>query len=65
MNVILVMILAAIGCGALLVRLSPREMRRIADWLNARADSEVWFHERYQRYKEQRAATEQRTECPT
>ncbi len=57
-NVILVALLVAIASGAALVRLQPPLMRQLADWLNARADSEDWFTIRHSRYKEQREAKE-------
>lgn len=54
MNGCLLLVLVAILVYAICVRLSPREMRRVADWLNSRADAEDYWRERFARYKEQR-----------
>lgn len=54
MNGCLLLVLIVIAVYAICVRLSPKEMRRLADYLNSRADTEEWFAERFQRYREQR-----------
>lgn len=58
-NVIMALLLAVICTTAALIRLSPHQMKRIADWLNARADAEEWFEIRHRLYKRQRAEREE------
>ena len=53
-NVVMVALLVALACGAAFVRLQPPLMRQLADWLNARADSEDWFEGRHMEYKQKR-----------
>ncbi len=53
-NVVLAALLAVIFSGAALIRLSPPQMKALADWLNARADSEEYFAIRKVLYKTQR-----------
>lgn len=53
-NVPLVAVLVGVVCWAAIIRLSPGEMRRMADWLNARADAESWFAIRRQEYRQHR-----------
>ncbi len=59
-NIVLSCILVMGGTAIGLLRLSPYMMKRLADWLNARADAEEWFALRHQLYKRQRA---EREEC--
>ncbi len=54
MNGCLLLVLVVIVTYAICIRLSPREMRRLADYLNSRADAEEWFAERFRKYKDQR-----------
>lgn len=56
MNAILSMLVIGALCYVIVVRLTPSEMRRIADYLNSRADSEDWFLIRRGAYREQRKA---------
>lgn len=57
-NAIFLGLVVALFTIAALIRLSPHQMKRIADWLNARADAEEWFEIRHRLYKRQRAERE-------
>ena len=54
MNGAMALILAAIICTSIIIRLQPPLMRQLADYLNARADAENWFEKRHAEYKQQR-----------
>lgn len=54
MNLVLAVCMIGCLCAAALVLLSPSQMRLLADWLNARADSLDWNALRFNEYKEER-----------
>ncbi len=54
MNAVMLMVILGGLAWVVCVRLSPKQMRHLADYLNSRADAEDWFAERFQRYKTQR-----------
>lgn len=54
MNGCMLLVLLAIAVYAICIRLSPREMRRLADYLNSRADAEDFWKDRFEKYKDQR-----------
>jgi len=58
MNGVLALIVIAMACYIICVRLSPIQMRWWADWLNARADAECWFKLRHDDYKRERSERE-------
>lgn len=53
-NVVMAFILIGIACGTILVLTNPCQMRRLADWLNARADAKDWNRDRLECYRQHR-----------
>jgi hypothetical protein len=57
MNLILLMMLLALGCGAICARLSPRYLREIAAYLMATADAtdeaRATFRRKHMQYRQE------------
>jgi hypothetical protein len=54
MNAMLLLVLLGGLTWVICIRLSPKEMRRLADYLNSRADAEDYWRARFITYKNQR-----------
>ena len=61
-NGIMLGLLVALFCFAVFTRMQPYAMRRLADYLNARADAEDWFKRRHGEYKVLREEKEREQE---
>jgi hypothetical protein len=56
----LILLLCVLACFGYVVMLmaTTKEMRRLSDWLNAKADARDYFDRRYRWYRTNRAAAE-------